>query len=158
MISPQDTIVFGYGRLGHLDCRRPRMLSAEERTILFIYCRDHTVAQCVRCGEQFPRREVASLDSVGILSYACPRCHADLTENIRAHLYGCAILPPEVRRRAQAARDAARILVKRSLELRDTADVAMREAEAALYELRSTIRQSTWRVAGRQRITHSERV
>ena len=155
MISPQDTIVFGYGRLGHLDCRRPRMLSAEERTILFIYCRDHTV-QCVHCGEQFPLREIASLDSVGI-SPACSRCHADLTERIRAHVYGCAMLPAEVRRRAQAARDAARILVKRSLELRDAADVATREAEAALYELRSTIRQSTW-VTDRQRITHSERV
>jgi hypothetical protein len=40
-ISPEDTIVFGYGLLGHLDCRRPRVLSAEERTLLFIYCRDH---------------------------------------------------------------------------------------------------------------------
>jgi len=27
-ISPEDTIVFGYGRLGQLDCRRPRLLSA----------------------------------------------------------------------------------------------------------------------------------
>jgi hypothetical protein len=46
MISPEDTIVFGYGLLGHLDCRRPRVLSAEERTLLFIYCRDHQVAEC----------------------------------------------------------------------------------------------------------------
>jgi hypothetical protein len=67
------------------------------------------------------------------------------------------MLPAEVRRRAQAARDAVRILVKRSLELRDAADVATREAEAALYELRSTIRQSKW-VTDRRRITHSERV
>src|SRR5262245_21331074 len=66
MISAEDTIVFGHGRLGHLDCRRPRVLSAEER-------------------------------------------------------------------RAVMARDAARSLVKRSLELRDAADVAMREAEAALH-------------------------
>src|SRR5262249_9551580 len=111
IISPEDTIVFGYGRLGHLDCRRPRVLSAEERTILFIYCPHHTVAQCVRCGEQFRLAQVSSLDSVGIRSYACPRCHADLTDSIRAHLYGCAMLPAEVRRRAAVARDAARRLV-----------------------------------------------
>jgi hypothetical protein len=106
---------------------------------------------CLRCGEQFHLREIASLDSVGIRSHACPRCHADLTESIGAHLYGCALLPAEVRSRAQVVRDTARILMKRSLELRDAADVAKREAEAALYALRSTMRQSTWRVANRRR-------
>jgi len=58
------------------------------------------------------------------------------------------MLPAEVRRRAAVARDSARILVKRSLELRDAADVAMREAEAALYELRLTMRQWPKRRAG----------
>src|SRR4030095_16169673 len=48
-ISPDDTIVFNRRLLGHLDCRRPRVLSAEERTLLFIYCRDHQVAECIRC-------------------------------------------------------------------------------------------------------------
>ena len=48
-ISAHDTIIFGHGRLGHVECRRPRVLSAEERTILSIYCRDHPVAECVRC-------------------------------------------------------------------------------------------------------------
>jgi hypothetical protein len=33
-ISPEDTIVFHFGILGHLDCRRPRVLSAEERSPL----------------------------------------------------------------------------------------------------------------------------
>ena len=147
-ISPEDTIVFGRGRLGHLDCRRPRVLSAEERTVLFIYCRDHTVAQCGRCRQEFRLPEIASFDSVGIRSHACPGCRADLTDSIRAHLYSCAMLPAEVRRRAAVARDAARSLVKRSLELRDAADVAMREAEAALYELRLTMRQWPKRRAG----------
>ena len=141
MISPEDTIVFGHGRLGHLDCRRPRVLSDEERTALFIYCRDHTVAQCLRCGEQFQLRQVTSLDSVGIRSYTCPWCRADLTESIRTHLYGCSILPAEVRRRLAMARDATRSLVKRRLQLQDAADVAMREAQAALYEFRLTMRQ-----------------
>ena len=141
-ISPEDTLVFGHGRLGHLDCRRPRVLSAEERTVLFIYCGDHIVTKCVRCGRQLHLREVASLDSVGVRSFACPWCHVDLTDSIREHLYGCAMLPAEVRRRAAGARDAARSLVKRSLELRDAADVAIREAEAALYALRNTMRGS----------------
>jgi len=141
-ISPEDTIVFGYGCLGHLDCRRPRVLSAEERTLLFIYCRDHQVAECVRCAGKFRLREVASLDLFGIRSHGCPWCHTDLTDSIRAHLYGCAMLPTEVRRRAQAAREGARSLVKHSQQLRDAADLARREAEATLHALRETIRQS----------------
>jgi hypothetical protein len=61
-ISPEDTIVFGFGLLGHLDCHRPRVLSAEERILLVIYCRDHQVAECVGCTRKFHLREVASLD------------------------------------------------------------------------------------------------
>jgi hypothetical protein len=146
-ISPEDTIVFHYRVLGHLDCRRPRVLSAEERTLLLIYCRDHHVAECVRCGGRFYLQEVASLDSFGIRSYGCPWCHADLTENIRAHLYACALLPAEVRHRAQEARDAARYLVKQSHQLRDNADVLIREAEAALHALRATLRRPSARSA-----------
>jgi hypothetical protein len=67
--------------------------------------------------------------------------HTDLTDSIRVHLYGCAMLPVEVRRRAQAAREAARSLVKQSGQLSDRADVLLREAEAALYALLDTMRQ-----------------
>jgi hypothetical protein len=141
-ISPDDTIVFGYGRLGHLDCRRPHLLSAEERTLLLIFCRDHQVAECVRCAGRFNLREVASLDSFGIRTHGCPWCHTDLTDSIRAHLYSCAMLPVEVRRRARAAREAVRSLVKQSHQLRDAADVAVREVETALHALREMIRQS----------------
>jgi hypothetical protein len=141
-------MVFSHGLLGHLDCRRPRVLSADERALLFTYCRNHHVADCVRCAEKFHLREVASRDSVGILTQGCPWCHTDLTDSIRAHLYGCAILPAEVRRRAQVARETARGLVKQSHQLRDAADVAIREAEAALHALRETLRQSPIRRAG----------
>ena len=142
-ISPDDTIVFGYGRLGHLDCRRPRLLSTEERTLLLIFCRDHQVAECVRCAGRFHLQEVASRDSFGVHTHRCPQCHTDLTDRLRAHLYGCAILPVEVRRRAQAAREAARSLVKHSAE-QDVRSIAqlVAEAEAALYALRDTIRQA----------------
>ena len=141
MMSPEDTIVFRLGILGHLDCRRRRVLSAEERTLLFMYCQDHHVAECVRCAGKFRLREVASLDSFGVRSHACPWCHVDLTDSIRMHLYGCAMLPAEVRRQAQAAREAARTLVKQSQQLSDRADVLMREAEAAIHALRETMRQ-----------------
>ena len=142
-ISPDDTIVFSRRLLGHLDCRRPRVLSAEERTLLFIYCRDHQVAECVRCGGKFYLREVASLDSFGVRTHECPRCHTDLTDRIRAHLYDCAILPVEVRGTAQAAREAARSLVKQSSQehVHSIAQLVA-EAEAALYALRDTIRQA----------------
>src|SRR5262245_48873784 len=123
MISPDDTFVFGHGLLGHLDCRRPRVLSAEERSLLFLYCWDHKVAECSSCLGQFRLREVASLDRFGVRLHVCPRCHADLTDRIRAHLYGCAMLPAEVRRRAEAVREAARTLVKQSHQLGDRADV-----------------------------------
>src|SRR6266478_4062040 len=149
-ISPDDTIVFGRSLLGHLDCRRPRVLSAEERILLIIYCRDHQVAECVGCTRTFHMREVASLD-LGVRSYKCPWCHTDLTDSIRAHLYGCAMLPAKVRYRARAAREAARSLVKQSHQLSDAADVRLREAEAALHALRDVIQQEpqrTLKVAG----------
>jgi len=141
-ISPEDTIVFRFGILGHLECRRPRVLSAEERTLLFIYCRDHSVAECVRCSRKFHLREVVSIDQFGIRSHGCPWCHTDLSDGIRAHLYGCAMLPIAIRRIAQAAREAARSLVKQSHQLRDAADVAVREAQATLHALRNAMRQS----------------
>src|SRR5215813_3028520 len=146
MISPEDTIVFGSGRLGHLDCRRPRVLSAEEWALLFTYCGDHPVAECMRCTGKFHLREMTSRDPFGIRSYGCPFCHTDLTASIRTHLYACALLPAEVRRRAQEARDAARHLVKQSQQLRDNADVLIREAEAALHALRTILRRPPARI------------
>ena len=142
-ISPDDTIVFRRRLLGHLDCRRPRVLSAEERTLLVIYCRDHHVVECIRCVRRFHLQEVASLDSFGVRTYGCRGCHTDLTDSIRAHLYGCAMLPVEVRRRAQAAREAMRSLVKQSAQqhVRSIAQLVA-EAEAALDELRDIIRQA----------------
>src|SRR5262249_44352056 len=93
------------------------------------------------------RRNMATRDSVGIRSYECPFCHTDLTASIRTHLYACALLPAEVRRRAQEARDAARHLVKQSQQLQDSADVLIREAEAALHALRATLRRPPARIS-----------
>jgi hypothetical protein len=148
-LSPEDTIVFGHGVLGHLDCRRPRVLSAEERTLLFVYCRGHQVAECVHCVRRFHLRDVTSLDSFGIRLHVCPWCHTDLTDSTREHLYGCAMLPVTVRRRAQAAREAVRSLVNQSRQLSAAADVLLREAEAALHALRDTMRRASTLSAAR---------
>ena len=147
MISPEDTIVFGSGRLGHLDCRRPRVLSAEERTLALRYCHDHEVAECSTCTRRFRLRELVSQDQFGVRLHVCPWCHTDLTDSVRAHLYACAMLPAEVRGRAQVARDATRHLVKQSQLLRDNADVLIREAEVALHALRATLRRPLARSA-----------
>jgi len=141
-ITPEDTIIFRFGVLGHLDCRRPRVLNAEERTLVFVYCQDHQICDCAPCKVKFRLREVASIDHFGIRSFTCQWCHADLVDSVRTHLYSCAMLPSEVRRKAKLAREAAKLLVKRTHELNGAADVLMREAESALHELRRTIRES----------------
>src|SRR5207245_2186637 len=45
LVSREDTVVFDGGQLMHLDCRRPRDLSPEERALLFKYCFDHAVRE-----------------------------------------------------------------------------------------------------------------
>src|SRR5262249_45764649 len=112
----------------------------------FLYCSDHEGAECSTCTRRLRLREVVSQDRSGVRLHACPRCHTDLTEHIRAHVYSCAMLPAGLRRRSQVARDAAPSLVKRSLELQDAADVAMREAEAAIYSLREALRKAPTRI------------
>ncbi|PYN74154.1 MAG: hypothetical protein DMD96_30920 [Candidatus Rokuibacteriota bacterium] len=135
-IWPADTVVSGYGHLSHLDCQRPRALSPEARA-LFSCCRDHAVG-CVLCAGSFRVVELAP-DVLGPRTLLCPQCRTDLTDSVRTHLYACAMLPEEVRRRAQGAREAAQALAKRSHQLRDSADVLIREAEAALDALREAM-------------------
>ena len=138
---PDDTVTVNDERIAHLDCQRPRDLSREERVLLFRYCWGHVVAKCAACDQSFPQQQLGS-DLLGHRTHLCPRCRADLTEGLRGHLYACTMLPEEVRRRAQEARDAARRLVKQSRQLSDCADVLMREAEAAVDALRETMRRA----------------
>ena len=128
-ISPEDTIERDGDRVVHVDCLRPRRLTREERVLLFQYCWDHGVVECVPCARIFRQEELfASLFGDGM--DRCPKCRRDLTDGIRAHLFSCGMLPATVRRRAQETREAARRLVKQSSQLHDRADVLMREAEA----------------------------
>src|SRR5262249_57584367 len=96
MITSEDTFVFGSGLLGHLDCRRPRVLSAEERTLALLYCHDHEVAECSTCTRRFRLRELVSQDQFGVRLHACPWCHPHLTAPIRTPLYHSPILPPDL--------------------------------------------------------------
>ena len=140
-LSANDTVVFGRYHLSHLDCRHPQALSPEDRALLFFYCQDHAVGECTTCARRFPLFELAS-DPKGRRTHLCPLCLADLSDSVRAHLYSCAMLPAEVRRRAHDVREAARSLVKRSHQLRDAAHVLVAEADAALEAFRQAMRES----------------
>jgi len=144
VLSPDDTVTHDGNHAVHLDCGRPRGLSCEERALLFRYCFDHAVIECPRCAQDFRQNELAA-DLVGGRTNLCPRCRMDLTERLREHLYGCVLLPGEVRRRAREARAAARqlVLVKGSDQLHDRADVLTREAEAAIAALREIMMQAS---------------
>jgi hypothetical protein len=143
-ISPEDTIHFSSDGMAHVDCRRPRDLRPVEHALLLRYCWKHAVGMCVACAKSFRPQELGA-DLLSHRANLCPRCRADLTESVRGHLYSCAMLPEEVRRRAREARDTAWRLIKQSHELSDHSDVLMREAEAAI----AALREAMWRTSGR---------
>jgi len=138
-VSANETIVVVRGHIAHWFCRQPRALSPEERALLFYYCRQHEIAKCPQGAGAYRQSELV-WDVFESTEHLCPHCRADLLDGVRAHLYNCETIPAEVRRRAQALREAARALVKQGHELSDRADVLMREAENALDSLRKTIR------------------
>src|SRR5437867_2856009 len=86
-IGSGDTIMFGAGALSHVDCRRPRVLSTEERALVFLHCCDHSV-ECAPCASSFRLSELGS-DLRGHTNL-CPHCRQDLTDGVRAHLQTCA--------------------------------------------------------------------
>src|SRR5262249_31240961 len=141
-IALTDIIESSDGRLSHLDCKRPQVLTPEERALVFRYCSGHVVARCPICDLSFRFTELAADILGGNRTNLCPRCRQDLTQGVRAHLFRCAMLPSEVRLRAQAVREAAQRLVKEAQQLRDTSDVLIREAEAALFKSRRALREA----------------
>ena len=138
-ISSNDTIAFDGNQILHVDCRRPRDLSHEERALLFKYCFGHAVAECAACTQSFRHQELGS-DLLGNRTHLCPRCRTDLTEDLRTHLYTCAMLPRAVRFRAQEVREVSQKLIKESDRLSTVAFVLLAEAEAAIAALRETMR------------------
>jgi hypothetical protein len=139
-IALTDAINSNNGRLSHVDCKRPHVLTPEERALVFVYCSGHVVARCPTCDISLPYTELAADIWGGSRTNMCPRCRRELTEAVRAHLFRCAMLPSELRLRAQAVREAAQRLMKESQELRDTS--LIREAEATLFESQRALRKA----------------
>lgn len=140
-IALTDIIESIDGRLSHMDCARPSTLTPAERALVFIYCSDHAVAECVTCNASYRFARLGT-DPISGRTNVCPRCRKDLTDGIRAHLYACAMAPAEIRHRAQEVREAALILVKQAQQLRDVSDVLIRHAEAALFDRQQRLRDA----------------
>jgi len=145
-ITLTDIIESSEGRLSHVDCTRPNTLTMEERGLLYVYCSGHPVAYCLGCDLRFRLSELGT-DWLGGRTDLCTRCRTDLTASARAHLFGCAMLPSEVRLRAKAVREAAHQLVKQSQQARDRSDVLIREAEALLFQRQRSLREAMSRRA-----------
>jgi hypothetical protein len=141
-IALSDVIESTNGHVSHVDCKRPHVLTPEERTLVFVYCSGHVVARCPACDISCRDTELAADILGGGRTNMCPRCRQDLTEAVRAHLFRCAMLPSEIRLRAQAVREAAQRLVKETQQLGDRSDVLIREAEIALFEKQRALREA----------------
>ena len=141
-IALTDIIESNNGHLSHVDCKRPQILTPEERALVFVYCSGHVVARCPACDVSCRYTELAADILGGGRTNMCPRCRQDLTEAVRAHLFRCAMLPSEIRLRAQAVREAAQRLVKETQQVSDRSDVLIREAEIALFEKQRALREA----------------
>ena len=141
-IALTDIIESHDGHLSHVDCKRPQILTPEERALVFVYCSGHVVARCPACDISYRYTELAADMVGGSRTNMCPRCRQDLTEAVRAHLFRCAMLPSEIRLRAQAVREAAQRLVKETQQLGDRSDVLIRKAEIALFEKQRALREA----------------
>jgi hypothetical protein len=141
-IALTDIIEWQNGHLSHVDCKRPHVLTPEERALVFVYCSGHVVARCPACDISLRYAELAADILGGSRTNMCPRCRRELTEAVRAHLFRCAMLPSEVRLRAQAVREAAQRLVRESQQVSDRSEVLIREAELALFEQQRALREA----------------
>lgn len=136
-LSPDETVESVGYTMVHVDCGRPRSLSPEEYVFLYVYCWDHTIAECGRCAQKFRQDQFGS-GPFSVSAYLCLRCQSDLTDSVRAHLLACSMLPEDLRRRVREARETTQRLLKQSQTLSDRVEVLRREREAALAELNVT--------------------
>lgn len=141
-LASDETIAFDGHQIVHLDCHRPRDLTYEERALLFKFCWDHEVAKCQVCRKSF-REQYLAADLFDHRTHLCPGCHSDLTASIREHLFACAVVPTEVRWRAEDARDAARKLIKQRYLLLEQVDALTRQATSAIAALRDAMNRLT---------------
>jgi hypothetical protein len=141
-IALTDIIESHNGHLSHVDCKRPQVLTPEERALVFVYCSGHVVARCLACDISFRYTELAADILAGGRTNMCPRWRRELTEAVRTHLFRCAMLPSEIRLRVQAVREAAQRLVKETQQLGDKSDALIREGELALFEKQRALREA----------------
>ena len=59
-IALSDVIESTNGHVSHVDCKRPHVLTPEERTLVFVYCSGHVVARCPACDISFRYNELAA--------------------------------------------------------------------------------------------------
>ena len=140
-ISAQDVVESDGAAVAHVNCGRPRDLTHEERSLLYGYCWGHPIV-CRACGSAL---RLFQLDADPLDHYKrtrCPHCQAELLEAVREHIFDCPFPPDGLRRRARDTREIAQRLVKQAYELRDRAEVLMREAEVSAAALRESARQS----------------
>lgn len=141
-ISFNDTIAFDGHQIVHLDCHRPFELNHEERALLFMFCWCHPVATCTACDQSFRQEQLAT--DLFDHPHLCPRCRTDLTAGLREHLFACALVPTEVRWRAEDARDAARRLIRQHHQSSNLTDALMHDVESAISALREAMKRVTW--------------
>ena len=74
-----DVIQSNNGHLSHVDCKRPHVLTPEERALVFVYCSGHVVARChgrgiygpPENGEFYPAEALAGTGTVGARAVKC---------------------------------------------------------------------------------------
>jgi len=59
-IALTDIIESNDGLLSHVDCKRPKVLTPEERALVFVYCSGQVVARCPACDVSFRYNELAA--------------------------------------------------------------------------------------------------
>lgn len=136
-ISPHDTVESDGERVAHIDCSRPRSLSPEAHVFLYVYCWQHSVAECTACAQSFRLTELIS-EPLSLGTLFCLHCRRDLTESVCAHLLSCSRIPERLRQKVREASEATQQLLKQSRQLLDYADVLRHEIEAARAELSAT--------------------
>lgn len=142
-LSLDDVVESDGVKVVHIDCRRPRDLTRQERALLFGFCWAHPIL-CAVCGQSFQLFELDPDPYEYPKRTRCPHCQANVIQTVCDHLYGCPVSPDVVRQRAREIRETAQKLVKQARELRDRADVLMRETEVTARELRDAVKQSAW--------------
>src|SRR5215831_14724748 len=100
VLSPDDVVAADGAGVAHVDCRRPRDLTHEERSLLYGYCWSHPIG-CPACRQSFRLFELDSDPYEYYKRTCCPRCRVDLIEGVREHLYACLLTPEVLRRRVR---------------------------------------------------------